>query len=160
QTGAVIGREFSYSLLRAVTDLAENELQGSLARLVAAELVFQRGTPPDAVYAFKHAMVQDAAYSTLLRGRRQQLHAGVAGTLQGQFQEIAKAQPALLAHHCTEVGLTEQAISYWLAAGRQAWRRSATAEAVALLDRGLALVPALPDGAGRQEIELDLRIAH
>jgi len=159
QIGAAIGRDFAYELLAAVAGRSESELQHALIRLVEAGLVFQRGVPPDAVFWFKHALVQDAAYSTLLRGRRQQLHSRVAGTLQGQFREIAKAQPALLAHHCTEAGLTEQAIAYWLAAGRQAWRRSVTAEAVALLRRGLALVPALPDGAGRQETELELRIA-
>jgi predicted ATPase len=103
--------------------------------------------------------VQDAAYSTLLRGRRQQLHALIATALEDRFPEILAAQPALLAHHCTEAGLTEKAIDYWLTAGRQAWARSAAAEAVALLRRGLELVPGLADGDRRRETELDLQIA-
>jgi tetratricopeptide (TPR) repeat protein len=103
--------------------------------------------------------VQDAAYSTLLRSRRQQLHAHIAATLEGRFPEIVAAQPALLAHHCTEAGLTEKAIAYWLAAGRQAWGRSMLAEAVALLGRGLALVRGLPDTDWRREREFDLQIA-
>jgi tetratricopeptide (TPR) repeat protein len=108
---------------------------------------------------FKHALVQDAAYSTLLRSRRQQLHAHIAATLEDQFPEIVAAQPALLAHHCGEANLPEKAVAYWLAAGRQAWRRSAAAEAVALLRRGLALVSALPESDWRRESELDLQIA-
>jgi tetratricopeptide (TPR) repeat protein len=110
-------------------------------------------------YTFKHALVQDAAYDTLLRGRRQQLHVRITATLEDRFPEIVAAQPALLAHHCTAAGLTEQAIAYWLAAGRHALARSATAEAAALLRRGLALVPALPEGERRRETELDLQLA-
>src|SRR5262249_1817066 len=116
-------------------------------------------TPPDAEYTFKHALVQDAAYSTLLRSRRQQLHTRIAATLEDRFPEIVAAQPALLAHHCTEAGLTEKAIDYWPAAGRQAWARPAAREALVLLHRGLALVSALPDTQWRQERELDLQIA-
>jgi tetratricopeptide (TPR) repeat protein len=159
QIGAALGRQFTHELIGAVAPMPQRQLDDGLAQLAGAELIYRRGTPPDAEYTFKHALVQDAAYSTLLRSRRQQIHARVAEALQSQFRDIVKAQPALLAHHCTEAGLTEQAIAYWLAAGRQAWRRSATAEAVALLQRGLALVPALPEGAGSQETELDLRIA-
>ena len=103
--------------------------------------------------------MQDAAYGSLLRGRRQQLNARITATLEGRFPEIVAAQPALLAHHCTEAGLTEQAVTYWLAAGRQAWARSAVAEAVALLRRGLALIPAMSDTDRRRETELDLQIA-
>src|SRR5262249_19806128 len=110
-------------------------------------------------YSFKHALVQDAAYGTLLRGRRQQLHANIAATLQARFPEIVAAQPALLAQHCDDAGLVEKAVDYWLAAGRQAWGRSAVAGAVALLRRGLALVRALPDGDRRREREFDLQIA-
>jgi len=159
QIGAALGRQFSHELIAAVAPMPPAQLDDALAQLVGAELIYRRGTPPDAEYTFKHALVQDAAYSTLLRGRRQQLHARIAATLEDRFPEIVAAQPALLAHHCTEAGLTEQAIAYWLAAGRQAWARSATAEAVALLHRGLALVPVLPDGDWRRETELDLRIA-
>jgi predicted ATPase len=135
------------------------QLDDALAQLVGAELIYRRGTPPAAEYTFKHALVQDAAYSTLLRSRRQQLHASIAAALEDRFPEIVAVQPALLAHHCTAGGLTDQAIAYWLAAGRQALARSAAAEAVALLRRGLALVPALPNTERRRETELDLQIA-
>ena len=139
--------------------MPQPQLDDALAQLVGAELIYRRGTPPDAEYTFKHALVQDAAYSTLLRSRRQQLHARIAATLEDRFPEIVAAQPALLAHHCEEAGLTEKAVEYWLAAGRQAWARSAIAEAVALLRRGLALVPGLPDTDRRRESEFDLQIA-
>jgi tetratricopeptide (TPR) repeat protein len=127
--------------------------------LVGAELIYRRGTPPDAEYTFKHALVQDAAYSTLLRGPRQQLHARIAGTLENRFQEIVAAQPALLAHHCTEAGLTEQAVGYLLKAGRQAVARAVMTEAVAQLQRGLELLGTLPDSPWRKERELDLQVA-
>jgi class 3 adenylate cyclase/tetratricopeptide (TPR) repeat protein len=159
QIGAALGRQFSHELIAAVAQMPSVQLDDALAQLVAEELIYQRGTPPDAEYIFKHALVQDAAYGTLLRSRRQRLHARIATTLEDRFPEIVEVQPALLAHHCTEAGLTEQAVTYWLAAGRQAWRRSAAAETVALLRRGLALVPALPDTDRRQETELDLQIA-
>ena len=159
QIGAALSRQFSHELIAAVAPMPQRQLDEALARLVSAELIYRRGTPPDAEYSFKHALVQDAAYSTLLRGRRQQLHARIAATLEDRFPEIVAAQPALLAHHCTEAGLAEKAVEYWLAAGRQAWGRSAIAEAVALLRRGLALVPGLPDGDWRREREFDLQIA-
>jgi len=151
QIGAALGRSFSHELISAVVDIPQQQLDDALAQLVRAELMFRRGGPPDAEYTFKHALVQDAAYSTLLRSRRQQLHAHIAATLEGRFPEVVAAQPALLARHCTEAGLTEQAIAYWLAAGRQAWGRSAAAEAVALLRRGLAWFPHCPTpiGAGK-----------
>jgi predicted ATPase len=134
-------------------------LEDALAQLVREELIYRRSTPPDAEYTFKHALVQDAAYGTLLRSRRRQLHARIAAALEGRFSEIVAAQPALVAHHCVEAGLPEQAIAYWLAAGRQAWARSGVAEAVALYRRGLALISALPDTDRRRETELDLQIA-
>jgi predicted ATPase len=118
--------------------MPQPQLDDALGQLVGAGLIYRRGTPPDAEYTFKHALVQDAAYSTLLRSRRQQLHARIAATLEGRFPDIVTAQPALLAHHCEEAGLAEKAVAYWLAAGRQAWGRSMVAEAVALLRRGLA----------------------
>jgi tetratricopeptide (TPR) repeat protein len=130
-----------------------------LAQLVGAELIYRRGTPPDAKYTFKHALVQDAAYGTLLRSRRRRLHAHIAATLEDRFPEMVAAQPALLGHHCEEAGMSEKAVGYWLAAGRQAWAGSAAAEAAALLCRGLALVPAVPDGDRRRKTELDLLIA-
>jgi tetratricopeptide (TPR) repeat protein len=165
QIGATLGRRFSHELIAAVAvpgsgpGMPPPLLDDALAQLVGAELIYRRGTAPDAEYMFKHALVQDAAYGTLLRSRRQQLHARIAATLEGQFPEIVATQPAFLAHHCEEGGLSEKAIAYWLAAGRQAWARSMLAEAVALLRRGLTLVPGLRDGDWRRDRELDLRIA-
>jgi class 3 adenylate cyclase/tetratricopeptide (TPR) repeat protein len=159
QIGAALGRRFSHELIAAVAAMPQRQLDDALARLVSAGLIYRRGTWPDAEYSFKHALVQDAAYSTLLRSRRQQLHTHIAATLEDRFPEIVAVQPALLAQHCEEAGLVEKAVAYWLAAGRQAWGRSAAAEAVALFRRGLALVPALPDGKRRREAELDLVIA-
>jgi hypothetical protein len=139
--------------------MPQQQLNDALKRLVHAELILRRGTPPDAEYTFKHALVQDAAYGTLLRNRRQQLHARIATILEGQFQEIAATQPTRLAQHCAEAGLTEKAIGYWLAAGRQANARSMTAEAVSTLNRGLALIPDLGDDVLRLHLELHLQIA-
>src|SRR5262249_6365826 len=129
QIGAALGRQFSHELISAVAAMPQRQLDDSLAQLVGAELIYRRGTPPDAEYTFKRALVQDAAYSTLLRGRRHQLHARIATSLENRFPEIVTAQPALLAHHCTEAGLTEKAAASWFAAGRQAWGRSMLAEA-------------------------------
>jgi class 3 adenylate cyclase/predicted ATPase len=159
QIGAAIGREFSYTLLAAVTDRPETELQAALDQLVASELVFRRGTPPDATYSFKHALVQDAAYGTLLKSRRQHLHARIAEVLEEQFPEQADAQPELLAHHCAQAGFVEQAVDYWYKAGRQAMARSATVEALAQLTRALDLLAGLPLGPDRDHKELDLQIA-
>jgi hypothetical protein len=160
QIGAALGRQFSHELIAAVARMPSAQLDDALAQLVAAELIYRRGTSPDAEYTFKHALVQDAAYDSLLRSRRQQLHAHIAAALEDRFPEVVAAQPALLAHHCTAAGLTEQAVAYWLAAGRRALAHSATAEAAALLRRGLALVPALPEDIDRRrETELDLQIA-
>jgi predicted ATPase len=159
QIGAALGRQFSHELIAAVAPMPQSKLDDALAQLVSAELIYRRGTPPDAEYTFKHALVQDAAYGTLLRGRRQQLHARIAASLEDRFPEIVAAQPALLAHHCQEAGLMEKSVDYWLAAGRQAWGRSAAAEAAALLRRGLALVSTLGDGDWRRKTELDLQIA-
>jgi class 3 adenylate cyclase len=159
QIGAALGRQFSHELIAAVASKPQPELDKALAQLVEAELIYRRGTPPDAEYTFKHALVQDAAYGTLLRSRREQLHARIATALEDRFPEIVAAQPALLAHHCSEAGLTEKAVDYWLAAGRQAWGRSAPAEAVARLRRGLALIPSLTDTEWRGAHEFDLQIA-
>jgi class 3 adenylate cyclase/predicted ATPase len=159
QTAAVIGREFSHELLAAVSPLPEPQLNGALDRLVAAELVYRRGAPPDVTYSFKHALVQDTAYGTLLRSKRQQLHARIAKVLEQQFPETAETQPELLAQHCTEAGLTEKGIRYWVEAGQRAIGRSAMAEAVAQLQRGLGLVPKLPAGSESSRWELDLQVA-
>jgi predicted ATPase len=130
QIGAAIGREFSHALVDAVMRKPEAELASALDRLIAAGLLFRQGIPPHATYLFKHALVQDAAYDTLLRSRRQQLHAQIAATLKRQFPEAVAAQPQLIARHCVEAGLNEEAVGYWLKAGQQAIERSAMMEAV------------------------------
>jgi predicted ATPase len=136
QIGAAIGREFPYALLRAVSRLPDKELQAALARLVASELVFQRGTPPDAVYSFKHALVQDAAHSSLLRSSRQQLHAQIAEAFETHSPEMLDSQPELLAQHYAEAGLVEKSAAWWGKAGRKSAARSALAEAAAQLQKG------------------------
>ena len=157
QAGAAIGREFGYDLLAAIADVPEPQLREALERLANAGLVFARGTPPEASYLFKHALVQDAAYGTLLRGRRQSLHHRIAAILEQRFPEIVQAQPALLAHHCAEAGLTGEAITYLHRAAKQAIARSAMVEAVAQLRQGLTLLTKLPDEAVRRRLELDLQ---
>src|SRR5215471_17087167 len=139
--------------------MPKQQLDDALAQLVQAELIFRRGTPPDAEYTFKHALVQDAAYDTLLRSRRQQLHARIAVTLEDQFPEIVGTQPELLAQHCAEARLGERAVSYWLKAGLQALARSAMTEAVTQLQKGLDMLDRLADGPWRQRQELDLQMA-
>ncbi|MGH6895461.1 MAG: AAA family ATPase [Geminicoccaceae bacterium] len=156
QIGAVIGREFSYWLLAALSPLDATALQEALSHLVGAELVFRRGTIPDAIYSFKHAFVQDAAYASLLKSKRQQLHAEVAGALRERFPELADSQPEILAHHLTEAGVTGEAIGYWQRAGHRAAERSANAEAAAHFRRGVELLRAFPETAERHEQELDL----
>jgi predicted ATPase len=135
QIGAAIGREFSYALMQAVCCLPEDELQAALARLVASELVFDRGTLPDAVYSFKHALVQDAAHSSLLRSARQQLHTQIAEALEAHSPELMDSQPELLAQHYAEAGLVEKSIVCWGKAGRRSAARSAMAEAAAQVRR-------------------------
>jgi predicted ATPase len=158
QAGATIGREFGYGVLVAISDLPEQQLRESLDRLVAAGLVFARGTPPDASYLFKHALVQDAAYGSLLRGRRQGLHRRIVARLEERFPDLVHAQPALLAWHCQHADLAEQAVVYWLKAGQQALARSTEMEAIAQLHKGLDVLAKLPDGPWRQQQELDLQV--
>ena len=158
QIGAALGRSFSHELISAVAHMPQHSLDDALEQLVSAELIFRRGMPPDAEYTFKHALVQDAAYSTLLRSRRQQIHGRIAATLENQFPDLAAAQPELLAQHCAEAGLNEKAVGYLLKAGQQAYVRSAMTEAVAQFQKGLDLLPRLPDDRGRQQHELDLQI--
>jgi class 3 adenylate cyclase/predicted ATPase len=155
QIGAAIGREFSYALLRAVSRLPEDELQASLARLVASELVFQRGTLPDAVYSFKHALVQDAAHGSLLRGARQQLHAQIAEALETHSPEVMDSQPELFAQHYAEAGLVEKSALCWGKAGRRSAARSAMAEAAAQFQKGLHQLALLTDNRERQTQELE-----
>jgi Predicted ATPase len=128
-----MGREFSHALLAAVVRKSEEELGSALDRLTAAGLLFRQGVPPQATYLFKHALVQDAAYGTLLREPRRALHARIAKTLESQFAEIAENQPEVLARHFTEAGMSETAIQYWSKAGERALQRSANAEAAAHL---------------------------
>ncbi|HEY2530514.1 MAG TPA: AAA family ATPase [Xanthobacteraceae bacterium] len=157
QVGSAIGREFSYDLIYAVSRLFEDELQVALGRLVASELVFQRGTPPDAIYSFKHALVQDVAHNSLLRRTRQQLHARIAEVLTANSPEIIDSQPELLAQHYVEAGLIEKSVLYWGKAGRRSAARSATAEAAAQLQKGLDQLELLPETPERQRQELELR---
>jgi predicted ATPase len=159
QVAAVIGREFSYELLAPVAQKSEPDLRLALDRLADAGLVFCRGMPPQATFMFKHALVRDAAYGTLLRGRRQALHARVVATLEQQFPDAVATEPERLAQHCAEAWLAEQAIRYWLAAGLRSLARSATVEAVAQLRKGLALLSRVGDDGRRLEQELELQSA-
>ena len=157
QVGSVIGREFGYELLAAVATFIEETLTQGLEELVLAGLAFRRGVPPDATYAFKHVLVQETAYSTLLRRRRQELHARITEVLEKSYPEIVEQQPELLAHHCAQAGLIEKAITYYSRAGRQSLSRSASIEAVAQLRKGLELLPRLPEGPDRWKRELELQ---
>jgi class 3 adenylate cyclase/predicted ATPase len=159
QLGAAIGREFSYELLAAVSPLAAPALQHELGRLVEAELLYQRGLPPAAQYVFKHALIQEAAYQSLLRSTRQQYHRRIVDALAERFPQIGELTPELVAHHYTEAGLTAEAIPYWQRAGESAVRRSAHSEAVAHFERGLALVRTLPRSAEAARMELGLLTA-
>jgi predicted ATPase len=159
QIGAAIGRQFPYALLHAVSRLPVDELQGSLARLVASELVSQRGTPPEAVYVFKHALVRDAAYGSLLRDTRRQLHAQIAAALEVNSPELIDIEPEIFAQHYAEAGLVEKSVAYWGLAGRRSVARSAMAEAAAQLQKGLDELALLPDSPERQRQELELRSA-
>lgn len=159
QIAATLGRQFSHELINAVAEMSQPQLEGALEQLIRAELVFRRGTPPDAAYTFKHALVQDAAYSTLLRPRRQHLHGRIVITLERQFPEIAAAQPELMAQHCAKAGLVEQAIEYWDKAGRLAVERSTMAEAAAHFGKALTLLGRLPKSQQRQSSELSLQLA-
>ena len=159
QIGATLGREFSYELLQAVSASEDEVLQQGLRRLVEADLVFQHGLPPQAQYVFKHALIQDTAYQSLLKSRRQQLHAQTAQVLEQQFAETVTTRPELLAHHYTEGGLAAQALPYWQQAGQQAIQRSANAEAINHLTQGLTVLQTLPDTPERAQYELMLQVA-
>jgi class 3 adenylate cyclase/predicted ATPase len=159
QYAAVIGRQFPYALLQAVSQLNEALLQHELGRLVEAEIVYRRGVPPQATYTFKHALIQDAAYASLLKSTRQQYHQRIAQVLEAQFPETAAAQPELLAQHYTEAGFTGQAVHYWHHAGQRAIQRSAHVEAISHLRTGLALLQTLPETRERVQREVDVLIA-
>jgi class 3 adenylate cyclase/tetratricopeptide (TPR) repeat protein len=158
QIGAVAGREFHYELLHAVARMPREKLEEALGQLVRSELIFRRGESPHAVYTFKHTLVRDAAYASLLKSRRAHLHAAIANALEQQFPDIAQTQPETLAHHLTEAGLIEKAIGYWLPAGKNAAQRSANLEAIAHLQRGIELTGRLPPDAARDRSELDFQL--
>jgi predicted ATPase len=159
QYAAVIGRQLAYALLQAVSQLDNTTLQRELGRLVEAELLFQRGLPPQSIYVFKHALIQDAAYQSLLKSTRQLYHQRIAQVLEKKFPETAEAQPELLAHHYMEAGLTEQSVTYWYKAGQRAIERSAHVEAISHLRQGLELIQTLPETPDRVQQEVEMHIA-
>jgi class 3 adenylate cyclase len=158
QIGAALGRSFSHELISAVAQMPQDKLDDALEQLAGAELIFRRGTPPDAEYTFKHALVQDAAYSTLLRSRRQQLHGHITAVLEAHFPEIVQTQPDVLARHSAEAALAEKAVGYCVKAGQQAMARWAMNEAAAQIRKGLEYLSAIPDESLRKERELELQI--
>ena len=159
QIGAAIGREFSHALLAAVVRKPETELGSALDGLIAAGLLFRQGVPPHATYLFKHALVQDAAYGTLLREPRRALHARIAETLENQFSEIAESRPELLARHYTEAGLIEKAVGLWGKAGQRSLARSALVEAAEQVTRALAQLATLPGTPALRREEIKLQAA-
>jgi predicted ATPase len=159
QIGAAIGRAFSHSLLTAVARKPEAELASAFDHLVQSGLLFRQGEPPHANYLFKHALVQDAAYGTLLREPRRTLHARIAETIERQFAEIAQSQPELLARHCTEAGLIDKAAGLWGKAGQRSLERSALVEATEQLTRGLDQMVTLPTTPALRREEIKLQVA-
>jgi predicted ATPase len=159
QIGAAIGREFSYELAASVGEPSEERLRDALRSLVEAGLVFQRGEPPTAEYLFKHALVQEAAYGTLLRRTRQQLHARIAAALEERFPDRVVREPEALARHFYEAQHPDRALGYWLEAGRRATERSANLEAIGHLTRALEALELLPLGAERDRQELTIQTA-
>ena len=157
QLGAVLGREFAYEMLRALAGVEDALLQDRLAQLVDTELLYQRGRPPRAKYIFKHALVQDAAYASLLKSTRQQVHQQVAQMLEARFPDTVATEPELVAHHYTAAGCNAQAVGYWQQAGQRAMQRSANVEAIAHLRQGIELLTALPDTPERVQAELTLQ---
>ena len=156
QLAATLGREFSYELLAAVATVDEPTLQAELAKLVQAEILYPKGRPPRCTYIFKHALLEDALYNALVKGKRQQFHRRIAEALEARFPQTVATQPELLAHHFTEAGLTEKAIGYWLKAGLRSRERSAEIEAIGHLTRGLALLETLDESPERDARELEL----
>ena len=145
QLGAILGRTFTYEVLQAVTPLDEVPLQQALAQLVEAELLYQRGVPPQATYLFKHALIQDAAYQSLLKSTRQQYHQRIAQVLETQFPTSVETQPELVAQHYTAAGCAEQAVVYWQRAGEHASDRSANLEAISHFTTGIELLKSLSE---------------
>jgi predicted ATPase/class 3 adenylate cyclase len=159
QIAACIGREFGHDLLKVVTQLDEDALQRDLNELLEAELVFRRGVPPEVSYNFKHALVQDIAHESLLRSKRQQIHARIAAALEEYYPAVAEVEPETIALHLTEAGLASRAVGYWLRAGRNAAGRSANLEAISHLSRGLEALKSCPEGLERDRQELALQTA-
>src|ERR1700760_1476315 len=157
QIGAAIGREFSYEMIAVVAPMPQAQLDDALARLCESGLACRRGTPPDAVYSFKHGLVQDAAYDSLLKRRRQELHGKIARMIEQRFPSIKATEPEVLAHHLTAAGRTEAAIPLWQKAGELALKRVALTEAIAHLNQGLDPVATLPWSSERDASELELR---
>src|SRR6201994_2966820 len=157
QIGAAIGREFSYEMIAVVAPMPQAQLDDALARLCESGLAFRRGTPPDAIYSFKHALVQDAAYDSLLKSRRQELHGKIARVIEQRFPSIKTTEPEVLAHHLTAAGRAEAAIPLWQKAGELALRRMALIEAIAHLNQGLELLATLAPSSERDASELGLR---
>jgi tetratricopeptide (TPR) repeat protein len=158
EIGACIGRSFSYQLLATLSPINASELDEALEQFINNGLIFKRGTPPDSTYIFKHAMVQDAAYDSLLKRKRVQLHARIAKVLETNFSDRVANEPELLAHHFTQAGLTKQAIRYWQLAGERAGERLAYVEAIAYFQRGIELVSSLSDAVDVAALELGLQI--
>jgi predicted ATPase len=159
QLAATLGREFSYDLMAAVATLDEATLQGELAKLVQAEILYPKGRPPRCSYLFKHALLEDALYNSLVKGKRQQFHQRIGEVLESQFPQTRETRPELLAHHFTEAGLTEKAVDHWLKAGLRSRERSADREAIGHLTRGLAVLGTLEETRARDERELQLLTA-
>jgi tetratricopeptide (TPR) repeat protein len=159
QIGAAIGREFSFRLIAAVSATPKDELEAALGKLAAAELIYQRGAPPDATYRFKHALVQDAAYASLLRSSRNALHAAIVKELVALGVSDTEVKPEFLAYHCAEAGMLEEAVRHYLKASEQAVARSALTEAAILLDKALGTVAQIPTGPARDRMELDVQSA-
>ena len=158
QIGAAIGRQFSYEMISAVSALVSVDLDAALEQLMASGLISRRGVPPIATYSFKHALVQDAAYATLLKSRRRQVHASIAKMLVERFSALTDGQPEIIAQHYTEAGLASEAIEYWLKAGRLAYARWANREAAKCFEQALHLLEALPETREKLEQAIDLRI--
>ena len=158
QLAATLGREFRYELLAAVATMDEPTLQEELATLVQAEILYSKGKPPDCSYIFKHALLEDAAYNSLVKGKRQQFHKRIAEVLEAQFSQTVEVRPELLAHHFTEAGLAEKAAGYRLKAGVRSRDRSANAEAIGHLTKGLALVTTFAESPERDSQELQFLI--
>jgi class 3 adenylate cyclase/predicted ATPase len=158
QIGAAIGREFSYSLLEAVSPITGPALEDALRQLLASELIHARGVPPEASYTFKHALVQDTAYSSLLRSRRQRIHADIARALVERFADQVDSAPEIIARHYTEAGLAEPAVRYWLAAAEAALSRSANTEGARYAETGMGLIGRIPEGNERRQLELSLQV--